>query len=73
MRTFRELEKSLTNQTPDIYTIETIETLRAYGKDLGCKIIDLLPESREKSIALTKLEECVMWAVKSAVMHQESE
>ena len=30
------------------------------------EIINQLPSSREKSLALTKLEECVMWANKSA-------
>lgn len=29
------------------------------------KLINLLPESREKSIALTKLEECFMWVGKA--------
>lgn len=28
--------------------------------------LDLLPPSRETSLARTKLEECVMWAVKKA-------
>jgi len=28
------------------------------------ELIDKLPNSREKSIALTKLEESIMWAVK---------
>ena len=29
-------------------------------------VINQLPNSREKSLALTKLEECVMWANKCA-------
>lgn len=36
--------------------------LRDKGKFLAAKIIELTPPSREQSLALTKLEECIMWA-----------
>ena len=38
------------------------EELRQYAKELAKRIIALCPDSREKSLALTKLEESVMWA-----------
>ena len=38
------------------------ETLRAKAKELAYLIDDLCPESREKALATTKLEESVMWA-----------
>lgn len=36
--------------------------LREKAKELAYLINDLCPESREKSLAMTKLEECSMWA-----------
>lgn len=30
------------------------------------EVLQMLPDSREKSLAITKLEECVMWANKCA-------
>lgn len=37
-----------------------------YSAEKLLTIINQLPNSREKSLALTKLEECVMWANKCA-------
>lgn len=37
-----------------------------YSAEKLLSIIEHLPNSREKSLALTKLEECVMWANKCA-------
>ena len=37
-------------------------TLRGQGKALAELIDTLVPDSREKSLALTKLEEAIMWA-----------
>lgn len=36
--------------------------IREYAKELAYLIDELVPDSREKSLAMTKLEECVMWA-----------
>lgn len=41
---------------------ERYERLRSEARCLADWIDDLCPESREKSLAITKLEECVMWA-----------
>lgn len=38
------------------------ENLRAHAKSLAARINEYCPESREKSLAFTKLEEVVMWA-----------
>ena len=37
-----------------------------YSAEKLLSIISQLPNSREKSLAMTKLEECVMWANKCA-------
>jgi hypothetical protein len=62
------LERSLTNQAPTPDGIERIEELRAWGKSLGANIIAHCPDSRERSLALTHLEETIMWAVKAIVL-----
>lgn len=36
--------------------------IREEAKALANKLNDICPESREKSLAMTKLEEAVMWA-----------
>ena len=38
------------------------ENIRASAKALACLFEAQCPDSREKSLALTKLEEAVMWA-----------
>ena len=42
---------------PERYTV-----IRDTAKGLAMLINDNCPDSREKSLAITKLEECVMWA-----------
>ena len=42
---------------PQIY-----ETIRATGKNFAEVVNTYCPNSREKSIAITKIEEAVMWA-----------
>ena len=42
---------------PEKYTV-----LREHAMLLAMLINDNCPDSREKSLAITKLEECVMWA-----------
>lgn len=43
-------------------TIMTHEDVRSECKHLANMLDSLLPESREKSIAMTKLEEVMMWS-----------
>ncbi|GKU80187.1 hypothetical protein [Paenibacillus sp. L3-i20] len=38
------------------------EAIRSLGKGLAIAFDELTPNSREKSLALTKLEEAVFWA-----------
>ena len=64
------IEHSLTNQPPREDFIEWIELIREHAKSLGRVIIDYSPISREQSLALTHLEETVMWAVKGIVCNQ---
>ena len=57
-----DLEKRFTYHAskpgqPEIYTM-----LREQAKDLAYNILANCPESRERSLAITKLEEVIMWA-----------
>lgn len=36
--------------------------LRGLGMQMAARIVSLTPPSREQSVALTKLEEAIMWA-----------
>ena len=42
--------------------LQHYESIRSMAKDFALYIDDSCLDSREKSLALTKLEECVMWA-----------
>jgi hypothetical protein len=36
--------------------------MRAHAKNLAQLIVEFCPDGRERSTALSKLEECVMWS-----------
>jgi len=59
-------EKTIDNNfkyhTPKNNQPEKYENLRNKAKELAYLIEELCPNSREKSLAFTKLEEGVMWA-----------
>jgi len=62
------LAESLTIHSPNQEQIDRIEDVRR-GADQFATLIDVhIPDSREKSLAKTKLEECVMWAVKGLIL-----
>ena len=41
---------------------EKYNLIRDHARGLAMVLNDNCPDSREKSVAMTKLEECVMWA-----------
>jgi hypothetical protein len=65
---FNKTVLSLTNIKPDTAAIDNIEAVREGAKLMVGRIIEMAPASRERSLALTKLEESVMWAVKAIVL-----
>ena len=67
-RRYEALKRSLTNHTPPSQVVPMIEEIREHARDLGARIIAVCPDTRERSLALTHLEETVMWAVKSLVL-----
>lgn len=69
----------MTNQNPFEYqapteeSIEKIKRMRSACKTLFDLLSSELPESREKSLAKTKLEEVSMWANKCIVFNQKKD
>jgi len=57
-----QIENSFTYHAPKEGQPEKYELLRAKVKELAYLIDELCPNSREKSLAMTKLEESSMWA-----------
>lgn len=47
------------------------ETIRSMGKQLAEYLISNCPDSRERSLAITKLEEAVMWANASIARNEK--
>ncbi len=58
----KELDCRFTYHAPKEGQPEKYKTLRHSAKVLAEWIEGLCPESREKALAFTKLEEAVMWA-----------
>ncbi len=57
-----EIEIRFTYHAPKAGQRERYEALRDKAKELALLIDASCPESREKSLALTKLDEVIMWA-----------
>lgn len=57
-----DLENIFTYHPPKEGQPEKYAAIRAKAKELAVLVDELCPNSREKSLASTKLEECVMWA-----------
>lgn len=61
-RTEEQIEKAFTYHPPKEGQPQKYESIRATAKILAQAIDNRCPDSREKSLALTKLEEVVFWA-----------
>lgn len=59
---------NLNHHKPDEDDQKNIKDLRNACKDFACMVSDRVPDGRAKSLAQTKLEECLMWAVKGLVV-----
>lgn len=57
-----DIEKNFTYHAPKQGQPERYELIRNKAKELALVIEKSCPDSREKSLAFTKLEEAVMWA-----------
>lgn len=59
---FIDLENRFTYHPPTEAQAARYESIRHNAKSLGSYLCAHCPPSRELSLAITKLEECVMWA-----------
>lgn len=66
-----DLEKNFTYRAPSDNQKERYAHLRTMAKDLAVEIERLCPACRERSLALTKIEESVMWANASIARNPE--
>lgn len=57
-----DLDNRFTYHPPKPGQAEKYEALRSKGKELAELINELVPDSREKSLALTQLQNATMWA-----------
>jgi hypothetical protein len=57
-----DIENNFTYHAPKGDQQMRYQSIREIAKGLAMFIDDHCPDSREKSLAMTKLEECVMWA-----------
>lgn len=60
--TNNDIEKNFSYHAPKDEQADRYERIRYKAKMLAAYINENCPDSREKSLAMTKLEECVMWA-----------
>ena len=57
-----KIENAFTYHAPKDGQPEKYQAIRKKAKELAYLIQELVPPSREQSLAMTKLEECSMWA-----------
>ena len=57
-----KIENAFTYHAPKDGQPEKYQAIREKAKELAYRIKELVPDSREQSLAITKLEECSMWA-----------
>lgn len=61
-KTAGQIQNNFTYHAPKDDQPERYALIRSHGYDLANVINDKTPDSREKSLALTNLEQAVMWA-----------
>jgi predicted alpha/beta superfamily hydrolase len=57
-----DLQKNFTYHEPSGAKVELHQQARGFGKEFATFLDTVMLPSREKSLALTKIEEAVMWA-----------
>lgn len=65
-----DLDKLFTYHAPGEKAIAAHGTVRQFGKDFALLVTATCPPSRERSLAITKIEETVMWANAAIARHK---
>jgi uncharacterized membrane protein affecting hemolysin expression len=71
--TQKSLDNRFTYHQPKNNSVAAFVQIRQTAKNLAELINNQCPDSREMSLAITKLEECVFWANASITRYQEDE
>lgn len=58
----QEVITRFTYHSPKDDQFQRYEKIRAHGEYFATYLLDACPESRERSLAITKMEEAIMWA-----------
>ena len=70
MSLYDQIEKSFTYHPPrDEAEIRAYQDIRASAKTLALIIDEIVPDSREKSLAITALEQVVFWSNAGVARH----
>lgn len=69
--TTEQIENTFTYHKPFGTQQERYETLRTVARTLANMLNDLCPESREKSLAFTNLQQAIMWANASIAINEK--
>lgn len=64
-----DIDNRFTYHPPVPEFIDRFVQLRSEARELAITIVELTPASREQSLALTHLEEAVMWANAALARH----
>ena len=65
-----EIENIFSYHSPKGDQAARYETIRKHARNFATYISEECPDSREKSVAITKLQECVMWANASIAINE---
>lgn len=68
---YRKYERSMTNIKPNENQIKRIKHIRGIYKNVLLQLDKNCNDGRELALALTKIEESLMWAVKSIVLEKD--
>lgn len=64
-----DIDNRFTYHAPKPWQPEIYQNIRSIAKELALYINEMVPEGREKSIAITKLEEATFWANAGIARH----
>lgn len=65
----RELDNRFTHHKPNDLQIQVYKKIRETAKEFAIYLNEVCPEGREKSLAMTNLEQTVMWANAGIARH----
>jgi hypothetical protein len=66
-----QIKDLFTNRPPNAHQAEILDQITETMIEAATELVQLLPDSRFRALALTKIEEASMWAKKAAVFTVE--